>query len=225
MVETMTRTRQQGMEELQKQAQKRDRILQKPIKDKLRQEIIDRINENKIAYRTAQAQAREEDALKTQIGLPQMGHIDDSQEKKQANPHQNQVFAGPKTQEHYRMGKEQEELANAHQKHGFELDIKEADRRVLEAGRNPTPKKEDDLNKQLTKEEKQMRAVFKNSNIPAKDKIKFFKNQLKAKKNRIALKTAKQRMLRGKRLVRELNPKQRKVMQANLTRIVQGMER
>lgn len=221
MVETMTHARQQGMDELQKQALMRFRVLQKTAKDKSKQEIIDSINKNKIAYRTAQAQAREEEALRPQVGLPQMGHVDDSQAKKQANLHQDQVFAAAKAQERYRMGKEQEEQAKALHKHNFQMDIKEADRRVLKAGTTPVQTKEDDLNKQLTKEEKQMR----DPNISAKDKIKFFKNQLRAKKNRAALKTAKQRMLRGKRLIRELNPKQRKIMQANLVRIVQGNEK
>ena len=225
MVETMTRTRQQGMEERQKQAPKRDRVLQEPVKDRLKQEIIDRINQNKLAYRNQEAQTKEEQALQMQVGLPQMGHEEDSQEKKQANPHQDQVFATPKAQERYRMGKEQEEQAKALHKHGFELDLKEADRRVLQAGRTPVQKKDNDLNKQLTKEEKQMQAVFKNPNISAKDKIKFFKNQLKNKKNKARLRTARQKMLRGKRLIRELNPRQREIMQANLARIVKEVQR
>ena len=86
MVETMTRTRQQGMEEeLQKQAQVRDRVLKEAEKNKLKQETIDRINQNKLAYRNQESQDKEEQALQMQVGLPQMGHTEDSQEKKQAN--------------------------------------------------------------------------------------------------------------------------------------------
>ena len=225
MVETMTRTRKQGVDEQAKQAVARTRLIRRTQKEDERQHNIQKILQNKIAYRNLQAQQKDEEERQMQVGLPQMGHKDDSQEKIQANPHQDQVFKAVKEQEHFRMGKEQEEQAKARQEHGYEMDMKEADRRVLEAANNPTSKKENDLNRGLTKEEKQMRAVFNNPNIPIDKKIKFFKNQLRAKKNRAALKTQRQRVQRGRQLVKKLQPKQKQIMRKNMTRLVQGMER
>ena len=224
MVEIMEKTRKQGIDEQAKQAHVQDRVI-KERKNQERQSKIQKILQNKIAYRNLKAQEENEQAHQMQVGLPQMGHKDDSQEKKQANPHQDQVFASVKAQERFRMGKEQEEHTKARQEHGYEMDMKEADRRVLEAANNPTSKKENDLNRGLTKEEKQMRAVFNNPNIPIDKKIKFFKNQLRAKKNRAALKTQRQRVQRGRQLVKKLQPKQKQIMRKNMTRLVQGMER
>ena len=220
----MEKTRKQGIDEQAKQAHAKDRVI-KERKNQERQSKIQKILQNKIAYRNLKAQEIDEQARQMQVGLPQMGHKDDSQEKKQANPHQDQVFASVKAQERFRMGKEQEEQTKARQEHGYEMDMKEADRRVLEAANNPTPKKENSLNRELTKEEKQMRAVFNNPNIPVDKKIEFFKNQLRGKKHRSQLKTQKQRMQRGKRLIKELRPRQKQMMRQNMTKLVQRMER
>ena len=220
----MEKTRKQGIDEQAKQARAQDRVINEQKKNKI-QTKIQKILQNKIAYRNLKAQEENEQAHQMQVGLPQMGHKDDSQEKKQANPHQDQVFASVKAQERFRMGKEQEEQTKARQEHGYKMDMKEADRRVLEAANNPTPKRENSLNRELTKEEKQMRAVFNNPNIPVDKKIEFFKNQLRRKKHRTQLKTQKQRMQRGKHLIKELRSKQKQIMRQNMAKLVQGMER
>lgn len=207
MADMMARARQQGLDERQEQLDARNRVLEARQKDMQKQAVIDKINQNKIAFFKAQQQLKAEQALQPKIGLPEMPHVDQTQQERQANQHQDQVFVAAKEMQRFRMGQEQINLAQAEKKHGFALDAKEADKRVLEAANAPIKTK--DLDKELTKQEKQMRAVFKNPNIPFKKKVEFFKNAIRGVKGQKTLKGEKQ-IQRGKRLMKEVNPQTRR---------------
>ncbi len=214
MVDLNTRTRQQGQDEQAKQqaAHTRARLLEKMEQHK--QEVRDRINQNKVAYRLQHQQQQEELKLTAQIGLPQMQHTDESKLQRQANQHQDEIFKAVKQGERFRMGEEKMQQAVAERKHGFRVDDKQADNRILEAGNNPTPKKDKDLDKKLSKQEQKIRAIFRNPNIPAKKKIEMLRLAARGVKvggTQIRLKGAKQKQ-RAKHLVRALQQRTREVL-------------
>ena len=181
--------------------------IRKEIEEKAK---LERILQNKIIYQEKSKQDIDEQKLQPQIGLPEMPEKEALQEQIQANQHQNQVFAGVKATERYRMGHMQEELARARAEHGFEPPVKQADQIVLEAANKPVQDKNLNLNKELTKEEKEWKSVFY-SNKSFDEKVKWFKDAVKKKKHDLKLSNSNQ-IKRAKRLAKEVDPNnQRKV--------------
>jgi len=209
--------RHQGMDEYTaQQGDVRNPVL-RPEETAIRKEIeekakLERILQNKIAHYSKKEQDKEEQKLQPQIGLPEMPEKEALQEQIQANQHQNQVFAGVKATERYRMGHMQEELVKARTEHGLELPAKQADQLVLEAGNNPTPGKEQqDVNKQLTREEKKWKDIFYDKNKTFPEKIAAFKEMISkikiaGMKSRL---TEKGQIKRGKKLMNEIELRKR----------------
>ncbi|MBE6449836.1 MAG: hypothetical protein E7013_04000 [Alphaproteobacteria bacterium] len=221
MIEAKTRTRKQQNNELTNQRSRSDRFIDAPEKEQTReaqkQAIIDRINQNKIRYRTELERQKEENQrLKTEL-KPEMEHVEALQEEKQANPERR--FDGAKATQQYRQGKVAADIERARKKHAFHMRDEDANERILKAANNPHQKKEDDLDKQLTQQERDMRRVFRDPNIPPHKKIEFFISQIQGVKD--APLTDRQAIeKRGKRLIKETKPKQKKVLKKQLNRLV-----
>ena len=161
MVDVAVRTRQQGLDEqlMQKQADARDRTVALQEK-KLHLMAIRNahygLENNKplvngIIYNNENEQKREELKLQQQIGFPEREHKDDTLDKLQVRT--DFPFRVPQRDSMARMGYEQENMEKARKEHGFEPNERDKNERANEAANNPTPKKKDDLNKSLQKEE------------------------------------------------------------------------
>ena len=165
MVDVAVRTRKQGLDEqlTQKQADARDRTIARQEK-KLHLMAIRNayygLENNKplangIIYNNENEQKREELKLQQQIGLPEREHKEDTLDKLQVRT--DFPFRVPQRDSMARMGYEQENLEIARKEHGFEPNERDKNERAIEAANNPTPKKKDDLNKNLQKEEKEFK--------------------------------------------------------------------
>ena len=229
MIETKTREKKQGIDEQTMQSKKSDRVVVKNrvkevLKTAQKKAIIDKINFNKAKYRSEHEHIKAEKQRLEMKTTPQMEHVENLQEEKQTNPTQDILWKGAKATERYRMGKEAADIAISRKRHAFNMREVDANERVLKAANNPHQKKEDDLDKQLTKQEEDMKKVFKDPNIPPDKKIEFFKNQIRGTKN-APLKDIHAIEKRGRRLIKEIKPQQRKILKKQLHRIARSIGR
>ena len=217
MTDIEGKIRHQGIDEHPAQARDARAPILRPeeiaiLKEVEKRSKIDRILQNKNVYYGKEDQSAVEEKTRPQVGLPKMQEKEAVQEEIQANQHQNQVFAGVKATERYRMGHMQKEIEQARTEHGLELPMKQADQLVLEAGNNPTPGKEQqNITEKMTKEEKEWRDTFYDKNKTFPEKVAKFKEMISEGKvagKRIKLNERAQ-IKRGKRFMRGISPQDR----------------
>ena len=215
----MTHARQQGLEErpLTKEVAQKDVAKQRA--EEHRRLVMDTINQNKINFRNEQERLKAEQLTdRHQAGLPQMARKEALQEELQANPHQDFVFAGAKANARFKIGREQEQQARAKKEHGFEMDEKEANDRVLQAGlKQENPKQKDELNRKLDEQEKKLKKIMKDPTIPLDKKARVFEQMASCvkMKNGEKLKTKKNKIKdRAKNMLKRVDKKQRQQVQA-----------
>ena len=212
MIGQIERTRQQLNEHLE-QPNARDRVLTPRNKTPEELAILERIlahkdevNRDKVRYGQSQEQEKaEQRSQQRQDGILEMGNITDTIEHKQLR--NGFGFIKPMLDAISRMVRKASELVMAKNKHDFKIDKKEENLAINEAGNNPTPKKTDDLEKALKKDEKEIKQISRSKDNKGKiAKILAFKRRYRNQiNNSLGIKLSKE--TQGKTLEHMVNGK------------------
>lgn len=218
MVDVAVRTRNQGLEE--QQLQLKERLKARKLEDRQRrqeeekqrqlQEFATKPSLNNVIYPNAQQQRDEELRILYPVGLPEMQRKEAMQEELQNRPDKH--FEGPEKAADLRAGLEQVRQEQARQKHGVELEKKQADDKLHQARQNPGQNlNKDELDEKLKKEEKEFKTKMENPKLSAKQKKKIFDELTGRAPSKTHLKLdPKAQEKRAKALLKKLSQEQRK---------------